>query len=204
MTYLNPLFSVAVFTRSRDSFTAACPQCGGARDFDLLYWLLPRTCHLRYAGGIRLPVNIRDGRNAVPYVVIWLVALGLLCSGCTTIQTESTSVDESLRPRMVKGASPQIFDLVVQCIHRDFPDDHVRSDAARAQIIVTHYSIMHGDAVLEVTVTDRPGGLVEVSASVTGSGTYQLKKVLGKFFADFDRAYADWFSARVIEQPAVE
>jgi len=72
------------------------------------------------------------------------------------------------------------------------------------EIVVTDYSVMHGDAVLEVTVIGRPGGQVEVSASATGLGTDQLKKVIGKFFGDFDQAYADWVRERIIDQPVVE
>lgn len=149
-------------------------------------------------------MNIRGLRNNFPCTAIRLVVLGLLFTGCTTVQTERTSADQNLRTRTVRGASSEIFDLVARCVHREFPDGLVRSDPAVGEIVVTDYSVMRGDAVLNVTVIGWPDDRVEVNASATGLGADQQKKVIGKFLGDFDQAYADWVKERMIDRPAVE
>lgn len=149
-------------------------------------------------------MNNRDLRKDSLCTAIRLVVLGLLFSGCTTVQTERTAADQGLRSRTVRGASSEIFDLAARCVRKEFPDGFVRSDAAVGEIVVTDYSVMRGDAVLNVTVIGRPDARVEVNASATGLGADQQRKVIGQFLGDFDHAYADWVKERMIDPPPVE
>jgi hypothetical protein len=171
--------------------------------------LLLQTCHLHYATTGRFPVNIRFSRKDFPATIVSLVVrlslVGpLFAAGCTTVHTERASVDQSLRSRTVRGPRSEIFNLAVRCVHREFPDGVVRSNAAAGEIVVTDYSVMRGDAVLKVTVIGWPDGRVEVNASATGLGANQQRKAVGKFLGDFDQAYADWVKEQRMDRRAVE
>ena len=138
-------------------------------------------------------------------LVMRLSLVGLLfAAGCTTVQTERVSVDQSLRSRTVRGPSGEIFNLAVRCVHREFPDGIVRSDAATGEIVITDYSVMRGDAVLKVAIIGWPDDRVEVNASATGLGANQQRMAVGKFLGDFDQVYADWVKEQRMERRAVE
>lgn len=146
---------------------------------------------------IVLPVNHRHLRRNVCVTTARLVAclslLGLLLvAGCkTTVETEHTA-DQSLRSRRVKGSSTEVFDLVARCIRQGFPNGLIFSDATVGQISVSDYLLTHGDAALQVTVTGRPNGLVDVKASATGLGADRTRVLIVRFLHDFDQAYNIW------------
>jgi len=130
-------------------------------------------------------------------VAIWLCLLGAVFIGCsTTVSTERNSADATLRPRMVRGPSSDIFNLAEHCIRQEFPEGIVRTDELGGDIEVTDYSVMGGDAVLTVTLLGWPDDKVEVTASAVGLGADRQKALVGRFLSDFDRAYDEWNKAR--------
>jgi hypothetical protein len=143
-------------------------------------------------------MNLRALRKhtcvAIGRLLVSLSALGLLFAlGCmTTTQTEHESGDPSLRSRRVQGPSSEVFELVARCIREEYPDGQIFSSPAVGQISVTDYSLLRGDAVLEVTVAGRPDGMVDVNASATGLGPDRTKKRIRRFLLDFDTAYNHW------------
>ncbi len=170
--------------------------------------MLHRGYLLSIARGLRIifdmfPVNLRRLRKNVFVTTARLVAslavLGLVfTAGCkTTVQTEPTSADQSLRSRRVKGANGEIFDLAARCIRREFPDGLIYSDPAMGQISVTDSSIVFGYAVIEVMTTGRPDGTVDVSASATGLVGDRMRAAIERFLNDFDQAYDDWVKQQV-------
>jgi hypothetical protein len=154
------------------------------------------ACSLRIIFVV-LPVNHRRLRRNIVVTTARLVAclslLGLpFVAGCkTTVETEHTS-DQSLRSRKVKGSSTEVFDLVARCIRQGFPNGLIFSDAKVGQISVTDYLLMHGDAAMEVTVTGRPNGMVDVRATATGLGADRTRVLIERFLHDFDQAYDIW------------
>jgi len=191
------ILQVGVPTRLR-------PQSGRRRETG---FLLAQTCHLYYATAGRFPVNIGVSRKSFSATTIRLVVrlclVGLLFStGCTTVQTERTAVDQSLRSRTVRGPRNEILNLAVRCVHREFPDGVVRTDPVMGEVVVTDYSVLRGDAELKIAVTGWPDDRVDVSASATGLGTGQQRMVIGKFLDDFDQTYADWVKEQKLYQQA--
>ena len=170
---------------------------------------------LRFAGGLSImppipPMNSRRlkkcTRVAIGRLLVSLSVFGLLLAqGCmTTVQTERESGDPSLRSRRVQGPSGEIFEVVARCIREEYPDGQVFSEPAVGQISVTDYSMMRGDAVLQVSVTGRPDGVVDVSASATGLGADRLKIEVERFLLDFDTAYNSWARERIPSHPGGE
>lgn len=143
----------------------------------------------------------RDVFITAARLVACLGLLGLLLvAGCTTtVETEHPS-DQSLRSRRVKGSSTEVFDLVARCIRQGFPDGQIYNDATVGQITVTDYSITHGDAAMEVTVTGRPNGMVDVRATATGLGVDRTRALIERFLHDFDQAYDIWADDHVISR----
>jgi hypothetical protein len=156
------------------------------------------------------PVNIRRLRNSVLVTTAGLLAslgvLGLLVTaGCnTTVQTEHASADQSLRSRSVRGPSSEIFEVMARCIRQEFPDGQIYSEPTMGQISVTDYSIARGDAVLEVTASGRPDGMVDVSASATGLGGDRMRAAIERFLNDFDQAYDEWVRQQVNRPHGIE
>lgn len=159
---------------------------------------------LHYAGTSRFPVNIRGSKTGLLATTIRFVVLASLLAGCTTVQTERTSVDLNLRSRTVRGPTDEIFNLVARCVYREFPGAHIRSYPTVGEIEVTDYSLMGGDAVIKITVIGWPDGRVEVNASSTGVGAAKQKAAVGKILSDFDQAYADWAKDGTPDRPAIE
>ena len=154
---------------------------------------------------MNIGVSRKDFPATIIRPVVRLSLVGLLfAAGCTTVHTERASVDQSLRPRTIRGPRSEIFNLAVRCAHREFPEGIVRSDAAMGEIVVTDYSVMRGDAVLKVAIIGWPDDRVEVNASATGLGANQQRKAVGKFLGDFDQAYADWVKEHRMDRRAVE
>lgn len=159
--------------------------------------LLSIACRLRILL-VMLPQSHRHTWRQVLVTAARLVArlslFGLLvAAGCqTTVQTGTTAGDQSLRTRTVNGPSRDVFEVVARCIRQEYPDGQIFSDDNVGQISVTDYSLMHGDAVLQVTVTGRPNGTVDVSASATGLGANRTKAALERFLQDFDQTYRHW------------
>jgi hypothetical protein len=139
-------------------------------------------------------------------LVITLGMLGLLIAvGCnTTVQTEHSSDDESLRSRRVKGPSGEIFEVVARCLRQEFPNGQIYTDPTMGQITVTDYSIARGDAVLEVMASGRPDGMVDVSVSATGLGGDRMRAAIERFLHDFDEAYDEWVRQQVNRPREIE
>jgi len=131
-------------------------------------------------------------------------ALLLLTSACTTLQTSRDSADENLRSRMVAGPRREIFDLVKQCVYREFGGGQVRADANMGEVTATVTDIITGEATLKSTVIERPDDLVEVSVYAHGFGADQQKATIARFLADFDENYEVWIKYRTAERGPID
>ena len=151
-----------------------------------------------------LPVKICSSNKWFWVATFRCVVLGLVFAGCTTVRTERTSADQSLRSRTVRGPSSEIFDLVGRCLYREFPDGLIRTDATVGEIKVTDYSMLGGDAVIKVIITGWPDDRVEVNISAVGLGAAKQKTAVGRFLDDFDHEYADWAKGRMVDRLPAE
>jgi|SRR5579862_5262101 len=184
-----------------NAFQSATLDRQGRRERE---FLLLHTCCLHYAGMSRVGVNIRRSNTGLFAMTITVVVLGLLLTGCATVQTERAPADQGLRSRTVRGPIAEIFNLAARCTYREFPDAPISSDPSVGEIEVTAYSLVGGDALIKVTVIGWPDDRVEVNISATGLGAVKKKTAVEKFLADFDQEYTDWIRDHTVGRRPVE
>ncbi|MGD0017076.1 MAG: hypothetical protein ABSC38_06145 [Verrucomicrobiia bacterium] len=132
---------------------------------------------------------------AIPAKIVLLSLLVACLTGCATVQTESSTTDDPLRPRLVNGSYEKILQLAEQCAHKAFPNGNVSSEYNMGVITVSDYSLLTGETVLQIKITGRQNGSVLLEVLARGFGSQEgnfsgaQRRDIETFLRVFDQAY---------------